>query len=84
MKALVATWVLPILATTLPPIVYPHLLSFILPVGCWVVVCFAFLCTSAVLMRVRQARSDASAAPSLALEQPATLAASRSSSIKFN
>jgi hypothetical protein len=56
----------PTLFVTLPPLIWPHLLCFILPVFLWVVVCVSFLCISAAVMRAGETGdSTGGVAPSL-------------------
>lgn len=47
--AAVVVWLLPTLAISLPPVVFPHLLSFVLPCCTWVFICVAFLRASATI-----------------------------------
>ena len=64
-RVFVAVFVLPTAAVTLPPVVYPHFLSFILPLASWALLCFAFLCVSAMALASR--KNDGSA-PTLTLD----------------
>lgn len=75
-RAFVAVWVMPTLAITVPPIVYPHFLSFILPLGGWIFLCFAFLCVSALVIHVSPSRSGGESAPSLVFDNTLTAATS--------
>lgn len=62
------TFVLPVLAVSLPPLLYPHLSAFILPLAAWMVLCYLLLHVSAACHRISQ-RSSA-AKPSLTFEAP--------------
>ena len=61
--AVLVAWVLPTAAVTLPPIFYPHFLSFVVPLGVWAFLCFAFLCVNAVTTKSDTREAVAPATP---------------------
>ena len=55
--------VLPTTFVTLPPLIYPHWLCFVLPCGAWVLVCAAVLCVSSFVMRAEELKEAAGSVP---------------------
>jgi hypothetical protein len=72
-------FVLPALFTSLPPLAYPHLFSFVLAFGCFLLVCFLSLYTrSCFTPRTDTDKPE----PTLMLEATSPAASSSSTSIK--
>ena len=69
LRGVAFVWVLPILFSSLPPIIYPHLLSFIVPPGAFLLLCIAFLLASKAVMPESGRRADG---PSLVHESSAS------------
>lgn len=58
----------PTLFITLPPLIWPHVLSFVVPFFVFILACAAFLCINAVVMRMRCINATGNLAPSLVIE----------------